>query len=324
MIDDEIVLVAGELRPLCGDEPGWPGGRRTRFVTREEPLPEEGGAVALVPLLSREIGPEQLDRLPSLRIVANYAVGHDNVDLRAAEERRVVVTNTPDVLTEATAEATWALILAAARRLREGLELAASGAWEGWRPDQLLGLGLEGRTLGILGAGRIGSAVARRATGFGMGVVYWSRSRNQALEEEIGARRAAGLGEALELAHVVSVHLPLTEETEGVIGADELARMPEGSVLVNTARGGLVDHDALADALASGPPAAAGLDVYPDEPEIPERIRRRDDCFVLPHMGSATRRARRRMWELAAENVRSVLSGGRPVTPVAGRAATAG
>lgn len=324
MNDDEIVLVAEELRPLCGDEPGWPGGRRTRFVAREDPLPEEGEAVALVPLLSREIGPEQLHRLPSLRIVANYAVGHDNVDLRAAEERGVVVTNTPDVLTEATAETTWALILAAARRLREGLELAASGTWEGWRPDQLLGLGLEGRTLGILGAGRIGSAVARRAVGFGMGVVYWSRSRNQALEEEIGARRAADLGEALELGHVVSVHLPLTEETEGVIGADELARMPEGSVLVNTARGGLVDHDALADALASGPPAAAGLDVYPDEPGIPERIRRRDDCFVLPHMGSATRRARRRMWELAAENVRSVLSGGSPVTPVTGRPAAAG
>lgn len=316
MIDDEIVLVAEELRPLCGDEPSWPGGRGTRFLARDEPVPEEGRAVALVPLLSRDVGSAELDRLPSLRVVANYAVGHDNVDLRAAEDRGVVVTNTPDVLTEATAELTWALILAAARRLREGLSLAASGSWEGWRPDQLLGLGLEGRTLGILGAGRIGSAVARRAPGFGMGVVYWSRSRNHRLEEEIGARRAQDLGDALELSHVVSLHLPLTEETDGLVGAAELARMPEGSVLVNTARGGLVDHDALADALASGPPAAAGLDVYPDEPTIPGRVRRRDDCFVLPHMGSATRRARRRMWELAAENVRRVLSGEPPVTPV--------
>lgn len=316
--DEEVVLVAEELRPLCGDAPGWPGGRPTVFLAADDPLPEDDRVVALVPLLSRTVGAGELDRLPSLRIVANYAVGHDNIDLAAAGERGVVVANTPDVLTEATADLTWALLLAAARRLREGLELAASGRWRGWDPDLLRGMALQGRTLGILGAGRIGSAVARRAPGFGMEVLYWSRSRNDELERELGAWRAPSLEEALENSAVLSLHLPLTEETRGLLGAEELGRLPDPAVLVNTGRGELVDPDALADALESGPLVGAGLDVYPDEPRIPERLRERDDCFVLPHLGSATVRARDRMWELVAENVRRVLEGEEPVTPVQG------
>lgn len=314
----QVVLVAGELRPISGDAPPWPGGRRTRFLPEGEPIPGSDRVVALVPLLSRRIGADELDRLPSLRIVANYAVGYDNIDLAAAAERDVIVTNTPDVLTEATADLTWALILAAARRLREGLRLAASGRWEGWRPDQLLGLALQGRALGILGAGRIGSAVARRAPGFGMDVLYWSRSRNAELEDALGARRVEKLDEILGASNVLSLHLPLTDETEDILGAEELARMAEGSVLVNTGRGELVDPGALADALEGGPVASAGLDVYPEEPEIPRRLRRLENCFVLPHVGSATRDARRGMWEVAAGNVRRVLEGREPATPVAG------
>lgn len=316
---DDLVLVAEELRPICGDAPAWPGGSRTRFVPRDEPLPDDRRVVAVVPLLSREIGAEQIDRLPRLRVVANYAVGYDNVDVGAAVERDVVVTNTPDVLTEATADLTWALILAAARRLREGLELAASGRWEGWRPDQLLGLGLQGRTLGILGAGRIGTAVARRAPGFGMEVLYWSRSRNAGLEAELGAVRARDLDEVMRDSDVISIHLPLTEETERLVGEEELARVRPGAVIVNTSRGEVMDHGALAGALEDGPLAAAGLDVYPDEPEIPRRLREAAGCFVLPHLGSATRQARRGMWEVAAENVRRVLEGRPPATPVTSR-----
>lgn len=313
---DEIVLVAEELKPLAGDEPAWPGGRSTGFLPADEPLPADDRVVALIPLLSRRIAGTEMDRLPSLRVVANYAVGYDNVDVRAAADRDVAVTNTPDVLTESTADLTWALILAASRRLREGLELAASGRWQGWRPDQLRGLALEDRTLGILGAGRIGSATARRAPGFGMDVLYWSRSRNSDLERAVDARRVGSLSEILQASDVLSVHLPLTRETGGLLGADELARVPEGAVLVNTGRGELVDPDALADALDDGPLAGAGLDVYPKEPEIPERLREHPRCFVLPHLGSATRRARRGMWELAAENVRRVLRGEEPATPV--------
>lgn len=313
---DEVVLVAEELRPLSGDAPTWPGGRSTVFLAADEPLPATDRAVALVPLLSRDVGASELDLLPSLRVVANYAVGHDNVDVEAADERGVAVTNTPDVLTESTADLTWALVLAAARRLREGLELAASGRWEGWRPDQLRGLALEGRTFGVLGAGRIGAAAARRAPAFGMDVLYWSRSRNRELEREVGAERVSALTGAMAASDVVSVHLPLNEETRDVVGGDELARMPEGSVLVNTGRGELVDPEALADALEEGRLAAAGLDVYPDEPEIPRRLREHPRCFVLPHLGSATHRARRGMWELAAENVRRVLRGEPPATPV--------
>lgn len=311
-----VVLVAEELEPLVGDPPAWPSGARHRWLPADADLPVDDGVVGLVPLLSRTVGPREMDRLPRLRVVANYAVGYDNVDVAAAAERGVAVTNTPDVLTESTADLTWALLLAAARRLREGLELARSGEWEGWRPDLLLGRDLQGRTLGIVGAGRIGAAVARRAPGFGMRVAYWSRSQRADLERDLGAVRMDDLSELLAAADVVSLHLPLTAATEGILDRDALGAMKEGSVLVNTARGGLVETEALADALRDGPLAAAGLDVYRDEPEIPKALRELPGCFVLPHLGSATVRTRVDMWELAAENVRRVLRGDEPLTPV--------
>lgn len=315
----DLVLVSEAIRPLVADGgPGWPEGLETRWLAQDEEVPGSDRVVALVPLLSREVGPAVMDRLPRLRVVANYAVGYDNVDVDAARERGVAVTNTPGVLTEATADLTWALILAAGRRMREGLDLARSGEWEGWRPDQLLGLGLQEKRLGILGAGRIGSAVARRAPGFGMDVLYWNRSRNPELERGVGARREEDLEGLLSASHVVSVHLPLTDETEGLLGAGELSAMRPGSVLVNTARGGIVQTRALARALRDGPLMAAGLDVYPEEPEVPASLRELPNAFVLPHLGSATREARSGMWRIARNNVRQVLSGGEPLTPVTG------
>lgn len=310
------VLVAAELEPLVGKAPRWPGGARHRWLPPDADLPADDRVVALIPLLSRTVGPRELDRLPSLRVVANYAVGYDNVDVEAARERGVAVTNTPGVLTEATADLTWALILAAARRMREGLELATSGSWEGWKPDQLLGAGLQEKRLGILGAGRIGSAVARRAPGFGMDVLYWSRSENAELERSVGARRQEELDDILSASHVLSVHLPLTPETRGLLDAGALAAMTPGSVLVNTARGGIVETEALAGALRDGPLSAAGLDVYPNEPEVPASLRELPNAFVLPHLGSATREARAGMWRIARDNVRSVLAGREPMTPV--------
>ncbi len=313
----DIVLVSREIRPLLeGESPAWPGRTGTRWLAPSEELPLSERAVGLIPLLSREISGSELDRLPRLRVVANYAVGYDNVDVAAARDRGVAVTNTPGVLTEATADLTWALILASARRMREGLELAISGDWEGWKPDQLLGTGLQEKRLGILGAGRIGSAVARRAPGFGMDVLYWSRSENAELERAVGARREEELAGVLSASDVLSVHLPLTDETEGLLDHAALQRMRPGSVLVNTARGEIVGTEALAEALRTGPLAGAGLDVYPDEPEIPSSLRELPNAFVLPHLGSATREARTGMWRIARDNVRRVLEGRGPVTPV--------
>lgn len=313
-----VVLISEGLRPLAGPDPEWPGGAVSRFVPQREEMPAEsecGPVVAIVPLVSRPLGEPELSRYPGLRIIANYGVGHDNIDLTAAARRGVPVTNTPDVLTDATADLTWALLLAAARRLREGLDLARSGEWSGWRPDQLLGLDLRARTLGILGAGRIGRAVASRARPFGMRIRYWSRSPSRELEAD-GAVRANSLDDLLATSEVVSVHLPLTPETRDLIGAAELGSMLPGSILVNTARGPIVQMGPLIDALRDGPLAAAGLDVYPEEPLIPAELRELPNAFILPHLGSATREARMSMWRLAAENVRRVLNGEPPATPV--------
>ncbi len=257
-------------------------------------------ADALVPLLTERVDAAVLDAAPRLRVVANYAVGHDNIDLAAATARGVCVANTPDVLTEATADLTFALILAAARRLGEGERLVRAGAWTGWAPDQLLGVDVHGRTLGLIGFGRIAQAVARRAAGFAMEVVHTSRTGGIALDE-LCAR-----------ADVISVHCPLTAATRGLIDAARLARMKPTAILVNTARGPIVDEAALAAALAAGRLAGAGLDVFTDEPAIHPALYACERVVLAPHIGSATTTARRRMVELCASAVRAVLSGERP------------
>jgi len=318
MIDssDRLVLVAGELHDLSGPNPEWPDGRETLFHQPGSPLPARADVDAIIPLVSQRVGDSELSCLPFLRVVANYGVGYDNIDLAAAARRGIVVTNTPDVLTDATADLALALLLAAARRLREGLDLARSGEWDGWSPMQLLGSGLQGRVLGILGAGRIGVATARRAAAFGMEIAYWDRSVSPAMEAEAGGRRTESLEALLAGADIVSLHLPLTAETRGLMDEGRLAAMKPDSILVNTARGPLVDQKALAEALRTGHLVAAGLDVFENEPEIPAELRDLPNCFVLPHVGSATRDARQAMWDLAAANARAVLAGEEPPTPV--------
>lgn len=313
---DDLVLVAGELRDLSGPAPEWPGGLETLFNAPGTPLPRREDVVAAIPLVSHSVGEAVLTGLPGLRVVANYGVGYDNIDLDAARRLGIVVTNTPDVLTDATADLTMALILAATRRLREGLDLARSGDWTGWHPTQLLGMGLQGRVLGLVGAGRIGAAVAQRAIAFGMHILYWDRGPRGDLEAATGARRAESLGELLAAADVVSIHVSLSEETSALIGAAELAAMKPEAVLVNTARGAIVDEAALAAALLDGRVGAAGLDVFRAEPEIPAVLRNLPNCFVLPHLGSATLEARRAMWDLAAANASAVLAGEEPPTRV--------
>jgi glyoxylate reductase len=232
----------------------------------------------------------------------------------AIRDRGVVVTNTPDVLTNATADLTWTLILAAARRVKEGQRLIEEG-WPGWHPMQLLGVELDGATLGILGAGRIGQAVARRAIGFGMSILYMDQAPQTQFEADTGARLVE-LDELLALSDVVSVHVPLTDETRGLFDAGRLHRMKPGSILVNTARGGIVDEDALVEALDNGPLFAAGLDVFEGEPSVRPAVVAHPRVVCLPHLGSATRHTRSAMANLAARNVRAVLAGDRPLTPV--------
>lgn len=287
--------------------------------TRAELLDAVAGADGLISLLSFAIDEELLARAPRLRVVANFAVGHDNVDVAAATARGIPVTNTPDVLTEATADFTFALLLASARRIVAGDAWVRSGNWPGWGPGQLLGVDVHGRTLGIVGLGRIGEAVARRARGFAMDVLYCTRTPRpdaERLRAELGAERVAPgeLDSLLRRADFVSLHCPLTDATRHLIDERALATMKASALLINTARGGCVDEAALVGALERGDIAGAGLDVFAAEPEVHPGLLSSDKVVLAPHAGSATYTARRRMAEICATAVRSVFDERRPPT----------
>ncbi len=250
------------------------------------------------------------------RIVANYGAGFNHVDLDAARDHGIVVTNTPGVLTDATAELALTLMLMVGRRVTEGERELRAGKWTGWRPTHLVGRGLSGRTLGIVGMGRIGRAVARRAAaGFGMEVIY--HTRTPTAEDEALGRRCASLEALLAAAEFVSLHAPATRETRHMIGPRELGMMRKDAVLINTARGELVDEEALADALLEGVIHGAGLDVYEHEPSVHPRLLRLDHVVLLPHLGSATDDARIGMGRRAIENLRAYFEGRTPPDRVA-------
>ena len=266
-------------------------------------------ADGLVCLLTERVDADLLARAPRLRAVANCAVGFDNIDLESAVAKGIIVTNTPDVLTETSADLAWGLLLAAARRVAEGDRLVRSGRWKGWSPDLLLGTDVYGATLGIVGMGRIGSAVARRAAGFGMRVLYWQRHR---VPHAPAGSRFASLERLLASADMVSLHVPLTAATRHLIGESELRRMKRGAILVNTSRGPLVDERALIRALATGRLAAAGLDVYENEPNVSPELRELPNVVLTPHIASATTATRARMATLAAQNLAAALTGREP------------
>jgi glyoxylate reductase len=308
-LDDEVEAWLGERVDLTVYEEDRP-------IPRDRLLQEVGGKAGLLPLLTDRVDAEVLDAAgPQLRVVANYAVGHDNVDVEECTRRGIVVTNTPDVLTAATADLAWSLILASSRRVVEGDRWIRSGRPWAWAPGFMLGREITGKTLGVVGFGRIGQAVAARAGAFEMPVLYSSRTRRKDAERALGAEHRDFEG-LLGQADVVSINCALTEETRHLLGAEEFKRMKDTAVLVNTARGPIVDEAALANALGAGEIFGAGLDVYEEEPEVHPRLLELENVVLAPHLGSATVETRRAMGMLAAENLVAVLERGVARTPV--------
>lgn len=288
----------------------------------DDPIPvdvrdrELATADAAVTLLTDRVDASFLDAAPRLRIVANVAVGYNNVDIAACRERGVVVTNTPNVLTDATADLAMALILMVTRRLGEGERLIRSRTPWKWGMGMMLGSGIQGRTLGIVGLGAIGQALAERARAFGMQIVYSNRRPVDSATEKRLDARFVGLDELLAESDVVSINCPYTDETRHLVDAAALAAMRPTAFLVNTARGPIVDEAALVAALESGSIAGAALDVFEHEPDVHPGLLDRDDVVLVPHLGSATVETRSAMAELAALNVVEVLSGRYAATPV--------
>ena len=285
------------------------------YTPSEHELAAEVGDVdALITLVSDPVTEAVIRAGPRLKIIANYAVGVNNIDRAAAAARGIVVTNTPGVLTDATADLTLALLLALSRRVVEGDRMVRAGRFAGWAPDLLLGRELRGKVLGIVGPGRIGRAVARRARGFGMTVVASGRSPRDENDPDDPPR--VSFEELLRRADVVSLHLPLNDETRRLFGRETFLKMKPGSFLLNTARGGLVDEPALVASLESGHLGGAGLDVYENEPAVLPALLDNDRVVLMPHAGSATTETRREMARMVVEDVRRVLAGEKPLRSV--------
>jgi glyoxylate reductase len=306
----------GDALGRLGREHSVVVGRERAGVKGDEFLAQAATFDALVTLFSDRVDAGLLERAPKLRVVANYAVGYDNVDLAACTARGVRVTNTPGVLTEATADLAFGLLLATARRIAEGDRLVRRGEFTGLTPSFLLGVRVHGATLGLVGLGRIGQAMARRARGFGMHVVYAGRRRAPPEVERALAATQLPLDDLFSQADFVSLHCPLTPETRHLVDGARLARMKSGAILVNTTRGPVVDEGALAAALSTGPIGGAGLDVYEDEPRVHQDLRRLDNVVLAPHLGSADRPTREAMARIAVDNVLAVLAGRDPPNPV--------
>lgn len=284
-------------------------------IPREELLERCKNADGILSLLTDSYDKELIDSLNNCKVIANCAVGYNNIDISYAATKNIVVTNTPDVLTDATAEIAMSLIIACARRVVEGDKLLREGRFTGWRPDFHLGLELKGKTLGIVGAGRIGRATAKRAKAFGMDIIYFNRTRKEEFERDTGAVQVS-LDVLLSGADVVSLHLPLSDDTYQLLDKENLSKLKSSAILVNTARGELVDEEHLIKMLQDHKIFAAGLDVYMNEPDVNKDFYPLDNVILLPHIGSATLETRNSMASLAARNIVEVLNNRKALTPV--------
>lgn len=288
---------------------------KDKNLTHDELKKKVKGIDAILCLLSDKIDAEVISNMDKCKVISNYAVGFNNIDIDEATKRGIIVTNTPGVLTDATADLTWALILAVTRRVVEADKFLRKGKFKGWKPTLLLGTELAGKTLGIIGAGRIGTAVGLRAKGFKMKVLYFNINRNETLEEEVGAKKVS-LETLLKNSDIITLHVPLTPKTKHLIGEKEINLMKKTAYLINTSRGEVVDEKALIKALKNGRIAGAGLDVFEQEPFVPKELIELDNVVLTPHIGSATLEARTKMAIVASENIVKVLSGKIPANVV--------
>ncbi len=280
-----------------------------RILNKEEFINRAKEAEGLLVLLSDKIDKEVMERCQNLKVVSNYAVGYNNIDIEEATERGIAVTNTPGVLTETTADQTFGLLIAAARRIVESDYFTRTGKFRGWFPKLLLGTDIHGKTLGIIGLGRIGKAVARRAQGFSMEVIYHNRSRIDRNEEEKLNVEYVDFNELLQISDFITINAPLNQSTYHLLGAKEFKKMKDSAIIVNTGRGPIIKEDDLVKALKNGEIAGAGLDVYEREPLVEPGLMELDNVVLTPHTGSATIEARRKMSEIAAQNAVAVLKG---------------
>lgn len=296
-------------------------GLQVEVYNSDEPIPRElflkktKNVDAVLALLSEKIDREAIDNFSKCKIVANCAVGYNNVDVNYAKEKDLIITNTPNVLTDATADIAAGLIIACARRFHEGEKLIRDKKFFGWKPNMLLGLDLKNKTLGIIGAGRIGFATAKRLKAFGMKIIYYDRNKRMNFEVELAAKKVS-LEKLMKRSDVISIHLPLTEQTFHLLDKEKLKLMKSTAVLVNTARGEIVEEEYLIHQLQRKKIFAAGFDVYENEPNINPKLLELENVFLLPHIGSATKETRAAMSILAANNIINVLKGKKPLTPV--------
>ena len=267
-------------------------------ISRTELIKNCKSADGIISMLNTPFDTEVINSLNNCKVIANYAVGFNNIDLKTAEKKNIVVTNTPDILTDATADVAMLLVLACARRIGAGEKLVREGKFSGWKPQLLLGIELRGKTFGIIGAGRIGKATARRAKAFGTKIIYFNRSRKYNFEKETGAKKVK-LETLLKTADIISIHLPLSEKTAGLLNKSNLHLMKPTAILINTARGEIIDEDVLIKMLKKKEIFAAGLDVYANEPDIKKSFLNLKNVVLLPHIGSGTIEARNKMAELA-------------------------